>query len=170
MQWSDDDPVLPYGSDQPTMGHSGSDTSRERAVRDAESGTARARQVRTLGLLDRAGDRGLTWIDLAVMTGWHHGQASGALSAMHKGGRIARLSERRDRCKVYVDLAHVAGRAVEPHGQTNRTALLMEAMNLLTERGFCEHHPLLFPDLEGCWGCRAVDLATRIHLLSKEKS
>jgi hypothetical protein len=46
----------------------------------------------------------------------HHGQASGALSVLHKEGRIARLTERRNRCAVYVLPEYVQGRETSPHG------------------------------------------------------
>lgn len=161
-----DQPELPYGN-PPTQGHAGSDTSRERAEREANDGTAKARQTVTLALVDGSGDEGVTWKELADLTRWHHGQASGVLSVLHKSGRIARLTEKRHRCHVYVTPDHVSGRATQPHGPVGSTRLLAEAEALLVEQGFCQHHPLLFPDLEGCWGCRAIDLATRINTALK---
>jgi hypothetical protein len=41
------------------------------------------------------------------------GAISSALTVMHKAGVLARLTEVRDGCKVYVDAAHVNGRATE---------------------------------------------------------
>jgi predicted transcriptional regulator len=60
---------------------------------------------------------GLTWKELSQITGLHHGTASGVLSVLHKTGRIARLKESRDGCKVYVDVSFIEGRVVEKQGR-----------------------------------------------------
>ena len=57
----------------------------------------------------------MTWKDLSEVTGWHHGTASGALSVLHKVDRICRLSESRNRCKIYVLEEFVNERATEAH-------------------------------------------------------
>ena len=106
-------PELPYAG---TSGWSGSGTSHERAARDDMSGATSERQQRVLSFLETRGSRGATWKELSDAHGWHHGKASGALSVLHKTGHINRLSERRDRCKVYVLPQHVNGRDIEPHG------------------------------------------------------
>lgn len=110
-------PVLPYKG---TSGYAGTDTSRERAEVEASGGTTGARQAKALRLLALGASRGQTWKELALTAGWHHGQASAALSNLHKAGRIARLTERRDRCKVYVLLGNVAGREVEQFAPNKR--------------------------------------------------
>lgn len=92
-------PVLPYAG---TSGHSGSDTSEERARRQDGDGTTALRQRQTLRLLDDMNLLGLTWKELARLLKLHHGQASGVLSTLHKAGLIARLTDRRDRCHIYV--------------------------------------------------------------------
>lgn len=92
-------PELPYAG---TSGWSGSDTSRERAKRQDSDGTTAMRQGAIYSLLSQSRTAGMTWKEIAEQTGWHHGQVSGALSVLHKTGRIARLVERRDRCAVYV--------------------------------------------------------------------
>jgi hypothetical protein len=107
-------PVTPYNG---TSGWSGTDTSLERAVRADIDGTTSERQARVMGMLRRAGTRGLTWKELGEAGGWHHGTASGALSTLHKAERIARLLERRDRCRVYVALEHVNGRETDSQGR-----------------------------------------------------
>jgi hypothetical protein len=107
-------PAYPYGGHEPW---SGSETSAERAARDEADGTAAARQRVTLSALLDRGARGLTWSELANRTGWHHGQTSSVLSALHYAGRIARLTESRGRCRVYVALVHIDGRDVEPYGR-----------------------------------------------------
>lgn len=103
-------PHLPYAG---SSGHSGTDTSEERATRrDRNGDTARA-QAQVLALLESAGPTGMTWSEIASVTGWHHGTTSGTLSVLHAEGEILRLSERRARSKVYVLPEHSAGRATE---------------------------------------------------------
>lgn len=121
-------PVLPYGG---TSGWSGSATSAERAF-DADHGQATTdRQREVLIRLDQAGANGLTWRDLADRTGWHHGQASSVLSVLHKAGLIARLTERRDRCEVYVTLDRVQGRARSEYRPNVSARLLVEVLTEL---------------------------------------
>jgi imidazolonepropionase-like amidohydrolase len=123
--------LLPYADAEAgaSSGHSGSDTSAERAHRDDADGTTAARQLQTIRLLDAAGQHGLTWHELARAADWHHGQASGVLSVLHKAGRVERLTERRRRCLVYVLPTHVADRETAPHGghQWRARAIAAEA-------------------------------------------
>lgn len=111
-------PVLPYAG---TSGWAGSTTSKERAVRNDSDGTTGRNQRTTVEHLVNAGTRGLTWKELGDLTGWHHGTASGALSVLHKAGTIARLTERRNRCAVYVLPICVVGRATSEHKATAGT-------------------------------------------------
>lgn len=113
-----DAPALPYAG---TSGWSGSSTSKARAVTADENGTTSDRQQTVLGLLFLAGFEGMTWKDLSESTGWHHGTASGALSVLHKDGRILRLTETRSRCKVYALPDYRDGREIEPHGRKTHT-------------------------------------------------
>ena len=106
---------LPYAG---TSGWSGTDTSEERARTADTNGTTRNNQARAIKRLSMACAVGLTWKDLASLTGWHHGTASGVLSVLHKDGVVARLTERRSRCKVYVLPEWVMGRDTEAHGRT----------------------------------------------------
>lgn len=115
----DDLPVTPYAG---TSGWSGSATSQERALRDDEDGTTTVRQRAALSTLAHWASTGRTWKELADSMGWHHGQASGVLSVLHKDGRVARLTERRQRCQVYVLPEHVGDRDTVPHGRNRRTA------------------------------------------------
>jgi hypothetical protein len=96
--------TLPYPEPDGTrtQGHSGSTTSQERAVRERDTGTVSKRQKETLRYARLGGTFGLTVKELRDMTGWHHGQASSILSALHKSGALTRLTQRRDRCQVYV--------------------------------------------------------------------
>lgn len=142
-------PVLPYGSADPgdpearSSGWSGSNTSRERARRADENGTTSKRQREVTDRLVRAGTTGLTWQELALDAQWHHGQASGALSALHKSGRIARLDgPPRHHCAVYVSPEFVAGRATAVYGPSRRSldnvsdeALAAEVARRAAERG-----------------------------------
>lgn len=120
---SDNQPTLPYpepGGAEATAGWSGSDTSHERAVRERDDGTVTRRQTEALRWLGDAEGRGLTWKELADLMGWHHGQASGVLSVLHKDGRIARLVQRRNRCHVYVAVEYVNGRETQPFGRVSK--------------------------------------------------
>jgi len=105
-------PLTPYAG---TSGWSGTDTSRDRAAREDTDGTTSHRQRATLTALRDVGRDGYTWRELAATLGWHHGQASGALSTLHKEGRIVRLTEKRDRCRVYVHPAHQDGRDADTY-------------------------------------------------------
>lgn len=114
---------LPYAG---TSGWSGSDTSRERAMRDDHDGTTTERQRLVLTYLTERRWAGATYTEVGREFGWHHGQASGALSVLHKAGRIARLADvRRGRCAVYVMPYHVGDRAFAPY-RPNRARRLDE--------------------------------------------
>ena len=117
-----------------TAGHSGSDTSRERAISEAASGVKAKREKDTLWLLGTRRIAGLTVKEVRDITGWHHGQASSVLSTLHKAGKIDRLTVRRDRCAVYVLHGYADGRETVAHGrkQRDQRAALAEAF----EAGF----------------------------------
>lgn len=109
-----------------TSGWSGSDTSRERALRDDTDGTTTQRQADVLALLTERRWAGATYAEVGRYLGWHHGQASGALSVLHKAGRIARLATvRRGRCAVYVMPDDVGDRSTAPY-RPNRARRLTE--------------------------------------------
>jgi hypothetical protein len=150
-----DQPSLPYGP-EPNSGYAGSDTSRERAERDDRSGRTQHRQRQVLDLLAQRGTVGLTYKELCGFTDWHHGQASGALSVLHKEGRIARLTIRRDRCLVYVHPGYTQGRATTEATET-ATHILMTAMaETLRQWPSCDHR-LADPD-PYCRCCQAREL------------
>lgn len=100
-----------------TEGSSGSDASHERATRESREGTATDRQALLMWALGEAGGDGLTWREMSEQTGRHHGQVTGSLSNLHKAGLIARLTEKRGRCSIYVLPEHVAGRATAAQGR-----------------------------------------------------
>lgn len=105
---------LPYAG---TSGWSGSDTSMDRAIEADTSGKTAKRQAEVIRALESSGSTGLTWIELQQIVPLHHGTLSGSLSVLHKEGVIARLTERRSRCKVYVMPEYVNDRMTEPHGR-----------------------------------------------------
>lgn len=107
-------PITPYAG---TSGWSGSDTSRERAERDDSDGTTRERVKATLTHLSSVGAAGATWKELALAQGWHHGEASGVLSRLHKARQVARLGEKRNRCAVYVLPSLVGDRETSEPGR-----------------------------------------------------
>lgn len=115
--------VLPYpepGGRQFTAGHSGSETSRERAVNEARGKVVQRRQQQALALLRVQGEHGLTVADLREITGQHHGQASSTLSTLHQRGIIERLTERRDKCLIYVLPEYVGQRQTSPYRKNRR--------------------------------------------------
>lgn len=116
---SNDDPVLPYPDEDGTMtgGWSGSETSHERAKSEARSGTLQQRQQEVLNMVARKRFAGATWREVSSTLGLHHGQASGALSNLHKGGRVVRLTQKRGKCAVYVYPDYVEGRESAPYGR-----------------------------------------------------
>lgn len=115
-------PLTPYAG---SSGHAGSATSADRAHREDRNGATLHRQSKTLAAVFATGADGMTWRELAALFDLHHGQASGVLSVLHKTGRIARLAETRNRCKVYVHPVWINDRATEPHGSSR--ASLAEA-------------------------------------------
>lgn len=103
------DPIRPYWQDgQPSAGWSGSDTSKA-----SEPARLTTQQRAWLHARD-TGRYGVTWREVSDRLGVHHGTASGALSALHKAGHLARLTTARHGCKVYVLPSLISGRDTEP--------------------------------------------------------
>ena len=104
-------PVTPYNG---TGGWSGTDTSEARAQWMIESGELSNTQRGVVQHLSTAKAYGATWkeIRLPDKNGgfMHHGSISGALSNLHKNGRISRLTSKREGCLVYVLNEWVQGR------------------------------------------------------------
>lgn len=115
-------PELPYPDDRAgsSSGWSGSDTSRERAERADTEGITADSQRMVLHTARRVGARGVTVVDMRNQTSLHHGVLSGALSVLHQKGRLARLTERRDRCLIYVLPEFVNGRETQAAGSNKR--------------------------------------------------
>ena len=77
--------------------------SRETAIREASNGTLKTRLHAVLMLALGAGTVGITFKDVDAELRTHHGKSSGALSNLHKQGKLFRLTEyRRDGCSVYI--------------------------------------------------------------------
>jgi len=111
-----DIPELPNGG---TEGYSGTETSRERAINEAVTGVASARQRYILIMAGRAQEKGITVAELRDSR-LHHGRVSSTLSILHRTGHLVRLTETRDRCKVYVLPEYQEGRTAEPFGRKPR--------------------------------------------------
>ena len=110
-------PITPYNG---TGGWSGSETSRQRAEHEVQNGTLSERQNVTFRFISVMGAHGATWKELATAYNWHHGQASGVLSNLHKDGFIVRLTETRSRCAVYVIPEFANNRDVSEFGRTKK--------------------------------------------------
>ena len=91
-----------HGLFAPTPFVAESDTSHDRATREDRSGEATARRKTIIDLLQAAGPRGMTWAEVSEATGLHHGQASGALSTLHKHHAIIMVNIKRNRCHPYI--------------------------------------------------------------------
>lgn len=121
----DDLPELPYAG---SSGWSGSSTSKDRADREDSSGITGRRQREVLLLLREARENGMTWNEVGSRLGLHHGQVSGALTGLHKTGRIVRLSESRNRSKIYALAEFTAGRPTEPYTPNSKKIAVPDGM------------------------------------------
>ena len=73
---------------------------------------------KVFALIDNAGHAGLTIAELRSMVpAHHHGTLSGVLSILHQEMKIARLGEKREGCKVYVEPDFLDGRSAEAQGR-----------------------------------------------------
>lgn len=127
-------PAKPYrtADGERTIGWSGTDTSRERARKTDAS----YKQDLAIRMLAEARDYGVTVVDLRDVPGiGHHGTASGTLSNLHKAGKIARLHESRDRCKVYVLPEFTNGRQTEPYGRNPSVRTSDSPVHIPTDAG-----------------------------------
>ena len=92
-------PSLPYNGHS---GHvAGSETSKARAMAEDESGVTASRQKQILEALQK-NPVGYTWKELAGRLDLHHGQISGALSALHKDGWVFALKRERGGSQIYM--------------------------------------------------------------------
>lgn len=107
-----DNALFPYAG---TSGHSGGDTSRERAERNDSLGLTSERQARVMSQISRSEEHGRTCAELEFALWLGHGSISGALSVLHQAGRLVRLTERRSRQFVYVLPKWQADRELSPY-------------------------------------------------------
>jgi len=112
-----DDVSLPYNG---SSGWSGTDTSKERADSADRSGGTKYRQRKVMNMLYVMEGHGATWKEISERTGWHHGTASGVLSVLHKSNKIARLTQKRDKCRIYVLPQFVYGRDTDEQGRKHK--------------------------------------------------
>ncbi len=96
-------PSLPYNGHS---GHiAGSETSKARAIGEDKSGVTALRQKQVLEALQK-NPYGYTWKELAGRLNRHHGQISGALSALHKDGWVFALKRERNGCQIYMHYSY----------------------------------------------------------------
>lgn len=135
-------PDLPYNDDETghSSGHSGSDTSKERAHRRDANGQTMRLQSRIGVMLHARKLRGMTVAEARkCFSDSHHGSISGSLTGLHKSGKIARLADTRGRCKIYVDLEYVDGRTTERpriNASDRRIRKLLKHLRRLENNGY----------------------------------
>lgn len=109
-------------SREPSSRHA---TGRKRRGIDGES------QRPILEMLARMKWIGATSGELQRHLGRGHGQVSGALSTLHKGGHVAMLRLRRERQYVYVLPEYVNGRETEPRRNVTAHDVIYQAVDAL---------------------------------------
>lgn len=119
-------PAMPYSG---TSGHAGTAASAQRATAADTDGSTAARQARVLDTAQQAGPDGITWRDVAAVTGWHHGTVSGALSVLSRQGYLVCLEVRRHGSHVYVLPHHQHGRPAATRRATAGTRAALEALD-----------------------------------------
>ena len=111
-------PILPYGNSEGNARHG---SSRRRFGVHGEN------QAPVLALLSAAERDGCTSAEIQRALKRGHGQVSGALSALHRGGHVAMLKEMRDRQHIYVLAGNEAGRPTEPRRCVTAHNVVLEA-------------------------------------------
>lgn len=96
-------------------GHAGNATSRERQQNEDARGMTGMRQRKTLEAVELAAGHGVTSAEIEDLLQVGHGQASSALSHLHRAGRIKRIKDRRNKQEIYVLPAHVGDRKESPY-------------------------------------------------------
>jgi hypothetical protein len=105
--------MIPYGNTG--SGHAGNDTSKERQVAADAAGLTGKRQKATLEAVELAAGRGVTAAEMEELLNVGHGQASSALSHLHRAGHIRRIKDRRNKQEIYVLAEHVGERKESPY-------------------------------------------------------
>lgn len=96
-------------------GHAGNATSKERQLREDASGLTATRQAKALEAVELAAGHGITVAELEELLSIGHGQASSALSHLHRAGRVKRITARRSKQEIYVLPEHVGDREESPY-------------------------------------------------------
>lgn len=110
-----------------TSGHSGTPASLARAEALDASGQTASTTERVYALVKGNASIGLTDREAQSFTGLGHGTTSGALTRLHRAGRVVRLTEQRHRNEVYVLPEHANGRPESPYRpRPDATALAAE--------------------------------------------
>jgi hypothetical protein len=136
---ADFEPSLPYAG---TSGNVNVDTSRDATIHADMTGITAAAQRYVLIIAGQQRGHGVTVGELRERNGsLHHGRISGALSDLHKAGRLVALRERRGNpaAGVYVLPEHVEGREARPF-RPNKKRIDPEVIN-----GVILHHPRTYP-------------------------
>lgn len=116
-----------------TSGHSGSATSEARSIREALS----PRRQQVYDVLAGAGERGMTVHEVQIAIGVGHGAASSALTVLHRGGVVSRLTKEVVGQQVYVLTEHVNGREEAPYrprANPGDLAALQDAVDRLEQQ------------------------------------
>lgn len=109
---------------------------------------------------------GLTWRELAEAMGWHHGQASGALSGLHRQGLVARLGSgyKRSHCSAYVLPEYVNGRDTVPYGRHPLDpAYAQEVTRRVQAEGRVTRAVALLDEVESVLDVRPATFATELR-------
>jgi ribosomal protein S25 len=105
--------MIPYGNTG--SGHAGNGTSQDRQELADASGLTGKRQKATLDAVERSAKHGVTAAEMEELLGVGHGQASSALSHLHRAGHIRRIKDRRNKQEIYVLPEHVGERKESPY-------------------------------------------------------
>ena len=105
--------MVPYGATG--SGHAGNASSKDRQEREDSLGTTAFRQKAALELISRGASDGMTVMEFEEKLGIHHGQASSALSHLHRAGYVRRLKHRRKGQEIYVLPDYINGREESPY-------------------------------------------------------
>ena len=104
---------IPYG--RTGSGDAGNQTSIARRIEEDASGIASERRRKVYILLAGLGSKGATVGEVEDQLHLGHGQASSALSHLHRAGKVRRLTEKRRKQQVYVTPHFVLDRKESPY-------------------------------------------------------
>lgn len=105
--------MVAYGSQG--SGDAGNASSRARRIVEDKTGLTGWRQREVFKLVVEAGVTGIAVGEVEDTLGIGHGQASSALTHLHRGGHIQRITERRMKQELYVHPDFRDGRDESPY-------------------------------------------------------